>query len=314
MPGFTARQKVIGMLSVSCVGTSRRNRSKAIPCSPHPIAPRTSNAMASRVSIFRMLRKSSRRWRARGSPGDGVLWQGEGVPSLILTADDFGRSPAVNAAIGDWARAGALTCASLMVHESAAEDAMRMARDFPELSVGLHLTLCDGLAHNGSALPRTPARAGMRYAFWPGARAQLREEIEAQFARFVALGLPPAYWDGHTHLHLHPTVLAIALPIAVRHGFRRMRLVQEPGPPALLPAIFRTLSRRAARQLTAHHIASTEVTIGLRHTGRVSKEDFQVAMKHAQQGPTELYFHPGADPHLPDPQWVAAELRQRGLV
>ena len=43
---------------------------------------------------------------------------------LILTADDFGRSPEVNAAIALWAKAGALTQASLMVNESAAPAAV----------------------------------------------------------------------------------------------------------------------------------------------------------------------------------------------
>ena len=120
---------------------------------------------------------------------------------LILTGDDFGRSPAVNAGIERWHRAGALTNASLMVNEAGAEEAVEIAGRNPALRVGLHLTLCDGRASNGAEMSHSPALAGLRFALFPGARSWMRGEIAAQFARFRALGFGAAYWDGHTHLH-----------------------------------------------------------------------------------------------------------------
>ena len=110
---------------------------------------------------------------------------------LILTADDFGRSAAVNAEIERWHRAGALTQASLMVNEPGAEEAVAIARKNPALRVGLHLTLCDGRASDGRVMQRSPALSGLKFAFFPGARAWLRREIAAQFARFRALGFGP---------------------------------------------------------------------------------------------------------------------------
>lgn len=227
---------------------------------------------------------------------------------LILTADDFGRSEAVNHAIAAWARAGVLTQTSLMVNEPAAEAAIRLAREeFPSVKIGLHLTLCDGLASDGSRLTATPAGAGMKYAFWPRARARLRKEIAAQFQRFVDLGLRPSYWDGHTHLHLHPVVMDIALPIAAKIGFRSTRLVREPGPPALIPWIFQQLSKRATPKLKASGIGYVDAVFGLRNTGKMSAQDFEQAI--AYQGTREIYFHPGADPQLPSPEWVTKRLR-----
>jgi chitin disaccharide deacetylase len=227
---------------------------------------------------------------------------------LTLTADDFGRSPAVNAEIERWFRAGALTQAGLMVCEPHAHAALDVARRNPGLRLGLHLTLCDGHASDGATMTRSPALAGLRFAFWPGARAWLRREIAAQFTRFREFGLPPTYWDGHAHLHLHPVVLGITLPIAREHGFHFTRLVREPGPPALLPWVFNRLSALAAPRLRGAGIGFPDAVIGLRKTGQMGIAEFHRAL--CQDGDTEIYFHPGAETTLPQPEEVAALLNR----
>ena len=230
----------------------------------------------------------------------------------LLTADDFGRSAEVNAAILRWARAGALTQASLMVNESAAEAAIALAKEVPSLRIGLHLTLCDGRASDGTALPGAPAAAGLQYAFWPAARERMRKEVAAQFARFVELGLPPTYWDGHTHLHLHPAVMAAALPLAKRYGFKATRLIREPGPASMLPWIFRKLSERAIPRLRAAGIGFTDHVFGLRMTGQMDAQAFEEALKWTTRGTVEIYFHPGAEERLPSPESVAQLIRCNG--
>ncbi len=69
---------------------------------------------------------------------------------VILTADDFGLSEAVNEAVERAHRDGVLTSASLMVAGPAAADAVRRARRLPALRVGLHLVVVEGPA----VLPR----------------------------------------------------------------------------------------------------------------------------------------------------------------
>ena len=72
--------------------------------------------------------------------------------NLILTADDFGAAPEVNAAVEMAHRQGVLTAASLMVTGAAAEGAVACARRNPSLAVGLHLVLVEGRpAHEGPA-------------------------------------------------------------------------------------------------------------------------------------------------------------------
>ena len=63
---------------------------------------------------------------------------------LIITADDFGRSPEINAAVLEAHLRGILTSASLMVAGAAAPEAVEISRANPSLAVGLHVVLVDG--------------------------------------------------------------------------------------------------------------------------------------------------------------------------
>ena len=237
--------------------------------------------------------------------------------ALLVTGDDFGRSAAVNAAIASYYAAGALTQASLMVGEPHAEDAVAIAEAHPRLCVGLHLTLCDGtalapsrLTDRGGRFCKSPAAAGLWYALDPRLREPLRAEIRGQFNRFRALGFPPTYWDGHAHLHLHPRILGLTVPIAREFGFRFVRLVREPGSAAVLPWIFDRLSEAAMARLTAAGIRFADRVYGLRQTGRVDARWLTQILRENGQGVTELYYHPGADPLLPAAEALAGLLRE----
>jgi hopanoid biosynthesis associated protein HpnK len=229
------------------------------------------------------------------------------LKQLIVTGDDFGRSHKVNEAIERCHEAGFLTQASLMVNEPFAEEALQIARRHPTLCVGLHLTLCDGrgsavskLTDHTGRLHSSPAWAGLRYVFAPWLKGALHAEIRAQFGRFLSSNLPATYWDGHTHLHLHPIIFHHALAVAVEHGFRAMRLVREPGPPALLPTIFERLSRNAAVRLQEAGMTSADFTFGLRETGKITTGVAARILRDLPDGLSEFYFHPGAEPEALD--------------
>ena len=139
---------------------------------------------------------------------------------LIVNADDFGRSHAINQAVIRAHREGILTTASLMVNEPAADEAVALARANPGLGVGLHLALVCGrsalppsaiphLVNTNSEFTNNPVAAGCRYFFSSQCKAELRDEIAAQFEKFRATGLPLDHVNGHLHMHLHPAVFKI---------------------------------------------------------------------------------------------------------
>ena len=158
---------------------------------------------------------------------------------LIINADDFGFSTAVNAAVARARAGGMLTSASLMVRGSAVREAVSIAKDNPGLAVGLHLVLtrersalgCESipdLVDQNSHFRPDPILASVKYYFSRRARRQLKNEIEAQFAAFADFGLPLSHVDGHQHLHAHPAVLPIVVELAQRYDAGGIRVPRDP--------------------------------------------------------------------------------------
>lgn len=249
---------------------------------------------------------------------------------LIVTGDDFGLNSKANEAIEQLHQAGLLTQASLMVNEQGVDEALRIARRNPKLRVGLHLTLCLGagspslrgtpLLDDSGRLPASPAVAGLRYALQRGLSKHLEHEIAEQFARFLGLGFAPTYWDGHTHLHLHPVVMKLAVPRACDAGFGAVRLVREEGP-GMLQAIFRLLSHTASPRLMAAGIRAPDRIYGLRHTGKITTTRFAHYIEAINALPrpagradwSEIYLHPGAEPEPLDAGLLLAALREKEI-
>jgi hopanoid biosynthesis associated protein HpnK len=234
---------------------------------------------------------------------------------LIVTADDFGLALPVNEAIERGHRNGILSTTSLMVAAPATQDAIERAWRSPSLRVGLHVVLVNGRP----ALPpeRVPLlvdengrfdddlfRAGVRYFFTPGIRAQLEAEIGAQFEAFAATGLPLDHVNAQNHLHVHPTVLSLILKVGRRYGVRAVRIPREPFWPSwramgnlaaarfansacLLPWL--TLMRL---RLRLAGIATNDFVFGMIDTGHMTPERVQRYLAHLPPGISELYVHP----------------------
>ncbi|MDD5305294.1 MAG: ChbG/HpnK family deacetylase [Elusimicrobia bacterium] len=216
---------------------------------------------------------------------------------LIATADDFGDTPGVNAAVLKAYREGILRFASLMVLRPAAAEASAIARDNPGLGVGLHLELCAD----------SPEKAGARYFFSPGARAGLDGEIRAQIEALLKLGVKPTHLDGHINVHVHPVVFPAVCRLAREYGIPRVRLPAEewealkgfpgaesPGA-ALLAGVFGAMGAwvgGAAEGLERPR------SWGLLRSG-LMKEDYALwLIGRLPEGTTEMYFHPTTDPAL----------------
>ena len=225
---------------------------------------------------------------------------GSGRRALIVTADDFGLHPRVNAAVERAHRDGVLKAASLMVAAPAAQDAVERARRLPSLRVGLHLVLADG----PSMLPASqiPAlvgldgrfddamvRDGFRFFFLPSVRRALAREIRAQFEAFAATGLPLDHVNAHKHFHVHPTVLSLVLSIGSEFGLRAVRLPFEANAPWWLRPWIGLMRRRLARA----GIAYNDYVAGIAHTGGMDEAALLDALaRMPAQGVGEIYCHP----------------------
>src|SRR3954469_3096539 len=111
---------------------------------------------------------------------------------LIVNADDFGYSPGVNAGILRAHAEGIVTSTSLMVRRPAAADAVAAARDYPELSLGLHVDLGEWAYRDGEWTPLYTVLSATDAASPAPVAAEVARQLEA-FRRLV--GREPSHLD-----------------------------------------------------------------------------------------------------------------------
>lgn len=179
---------------------------------------------------------------------------------LVLCADDYGIAAGVGRGIRALAAAGRLSATSCMtVFPEWRGEAALLGDLVDRIDVGLHLTLTDHaplgamprLAPGGRmpALGRLIGLAHLRRID----QAEIAGEIERQLDAFEgALGRPPAFLDGHQHVHLLPGIRDAVLGLFGRRLDRRTTWLRSCAEPAA-----RILRRRvdAPRALTIAALA-----------------------------------------------------------
>jgi chitin disaccharide deacetylase len=247
-----------------------------------------------------------------------VLETSRAARRLIVTADDFGLSLAVNEAVETAHRGGILTAASLMVTGAAAADAIRRAKRMPGLHVGLHLALVEArpvlppeqvsaLIDASGEFNSSMALAGLRMFAGLAARRQLRGEICAQFEAFAATGLRLDHVNAHKHFHMHPTIAGYLFAIARNFGSPPVRVPYESA--AFINAIEPGAARTSARlfalgtgflrmRAKASGFQMPDRVIGLAWSGGMNRSRVFSAIDRLPAGVTELYTHPATNSHF----------------
>lgn len=197
------------------------------------------------------------------------------------------------------------------------DQAVVLAKEMPTLAVGLHLMVVGGrailppkqiphLVDGDGRFPDNPVQIGLRYALSETVRQELGRELAAQFDRFAATGLPLSHVDSHLHMHMHPAVLDLLLPLAEKYGASGLRLPRGELGLALTydrrraatkitwAIIFDLLSRRAVSHLRGRHLAVTDRVYGLMQSGRMEEAYVVELLRRLNTPTTELYFHPAS--------------------
>lgn len=133
---------------------------------------------------------------------------------VLICADDYGLAPGVNTAIRELIALGRVTATSVMSLCPYWEpEAAKLRAVADHADVGLHFTLTDQrplgpmpqLAPEG----RLPPLNRLMLTAYRGLlnEAEIRAELTRQINAFTAAwGGPPAYIDGHQHIHQLPVV------------------------------------------------------------------------------------------------------------
>jgi predicted glycoside hydrolase/deacetylase ChbG (UPF0249 family) len=131
--------------------------------------------------------------------------------TLIVNADDFGRSAGVNQGVIRAHKEGIVTSATLMVRWPHAAEAAEYARR-SSLSLGLHVDLGEWHYQGGEWHSRYEVLADQT-------EQSVGEEVSRQLERFEQLaGGRPTHIDSHQHVHREEPVRSVLLQVGRRLG------------------------------------------------------------------------------------------------
>ena len=157
----------------------------------------------------------------------------------IFNADDFGISKGVNAAIVKAHREGILNSASLMINQKYAAEAVKLAKEMPELEMGLHVNLTNEYpAASAQEIPLLVDGQGklkngfvnllLLSFFKPRQlRQQVEIEMRAQIAKYLTTGLPLQHLDSHRHVHMIPQIFKTMRKLQKEFEVPRIRVMNE---------------------------------------------------------------------------------------
>lgn len=229
---------------------------------------------------------------------------------LLVTADDFGLDLPTNRGIALAADAGAVRSASVLALGARLAEAVDLARQRPELELGLHVQLVQGR-------PRLPpdriATLVLSDGCFPASVFALAArvldprhvlaEATAQFDAFeAAFGHGPAFINTHQHTHLLPQVLGPLIALCRARGIPAMRLPAEHH--AFRPTRHIRTWAWPGATLVARGLVSPALRLaGIRHpdrmlggpeSGRLDRDRLHALLRSLPAGSTELVIHPAA--------------------
>lgn len=161
------------------------------------------------------------------------------MKQLIVNADDFGLHTEINKGIIKGYKEGFITSTSLMCSAPCFEEAVDLARSYPKLGIGIHLTLVGGVR---SVLPSQQVSTlvdgqGNFYSnyvafsklYYSGRikHSELEKELRAQIEAGLASGLNITHLDSHQHTHVLPGIAGLVQKLGKEYGILKIRIPSE---------------------------------------------------------------------------------------
>jgi predicted glycoside hydrolase/deacetylase ChbG (UPF0249 family) len=141
---------------------------------------------------------------------------------LIVNADDFGYSRGVNFGIIDSHRYGIVNSTTMMMNMPGVDHAIKLAKENPNLQVGIHLVLTCGkpilsdvpslVDEQGNFKKLSVLRENRDVSL-----TELEREWTAQIERFLDSGLIPTHFDSHHHVHATPEFLPVVQRLSKKY-------------------------------------------------------------------------------------------------
>ncbi len=233
---------------------------------------------------------------------------------LIINADDFGLCEGVNNGIAKAHTKGILTSTTLMTNMPSAAEAVKMAKELPNLGVGIHLNLTDGSPISKESVVALLIDSNGQFKFKPAELAKkslisfkfrkaIRTELTAQVQWAIDNGIKPTHLDSHKHIHSFPVIYPIVCGLARQFNIRAIRYTYEPSSVYNLP--WPPVDKESRKRLRITRIMAkinrlqnpqffkTKATFGIAHTGRIDLYFFNTLASAILPPIVEVMTHPG---------------------
>ncbi|UXH43383.1 chitin disaccharide deacetylase [Rossellomorea vietnamensis] len=143
--------------------------------------------------------------------------------NVIINADDFGLCRGVNYGILDSHKFGIVNSTTMLVNMPGTEHAVELARLYPKLRVGIHLTLTCGRPVSGEVSSLVDERGFFRYTSRVFEEKEIDvDEVEvewtSQIDRFLSFGLPLSHIDSHHHVHSFQPLIPVVKRLSERYA------------------------------------------------------------------------------------------------
>ena len=156
------------------------------------------------------------------------------MAKIINNADDFGYSRAVNYGIIDSFQRGVLTSTTLMANMPGFDHAVMLAKENPELGIGIHLTLTAGTSILNGHQTITDENGKFRKRTYycqmdtPIDEEEVYNEWKAQIEKVLSSGIVPTHLDSHHHIHIFRNNLPIFMRLAKEYNLPVRNSFQDP--------------------------------------------------------------------------------------
>ena len=250
---------------------------------------------------------------------------------IIINADDLGLNNQVNEAILHYLETGKITSSTIMASGEAFCDAVKIAKQFPSCSFGVHLTIDEltpvtdstvfeqcGLVKDGMFVKN--AYKTLRYK--PEIEEAIYSEWKAQIAKILDSGINVSHIDSHHHCHTYSFFPQIVNRLSKEFGINKVRLnlyspllfkfrqkddslmlkhsdmpqtSKSPSGSGIADALKRHIGRKRANIYLKHHFTTTDYFCSLRYF-------FANESLTERFGTIELMCHPGHPSYVMETQ------------
>lgn len=238
---------------------------------------------------------------------------------LIVNADDLGINPQRTHGIFLCVEEGIVRSCSLLPNFADSNTAAKHARE-RDVSCGLHLNFTEGaplstqsdisslLTPDGFFLGRQTLRRMLGNGEIDPMHIEREARAQVEWC-FDTYGMP-THIDGHHHVHIHPVIVPLLLPIFDRYGIALVRIPSEvPLPPfgynvseeqLKKTEVINAQAEEARTLFAAHGIRSTDHFRGSTIVGNASLKNLRHILNKLPEGTTELMVHPGSQNAIGD--------------